>query len=249
MTNKPLKTIVIIPARGGSKGLPDKNISLFHGHPLIAWPIQYAKQSNLVSDIVVSTDSEKIAETAMVYGAKVPFLRPEDVSSDLATTEATLQFSLREAEKKLNTEYDLCCFLTCTDLFRTSNWIDQGIEFLANNKNYDSFFVANKTHKNYWQYDENSSRYNRLADWMSVYSSRQIRKPIFREDTGLTSISRSSLWRNQKRIGDLNEILVDDRFETSIDIHSSFDLFLANTVFDWMLEHDPDNLPPIPVKT
>ena len=248
MTDKPLKTIVIIPARGGSKGLPDKNISLFHGHPLIAWPIQYAKQSNLVSDIIVSTDSEQIAESAMAYGAKVPFLRTEDVSSDLATTEATLQFSLRESEKQLKTEFDLCCFLTCTDLFRTSNWIDQGIEFLSENTNYDSFFVANKTHKNYWQFDENTSRYERLADWMSVYSSRQIRKPIFREDTGLTCISRSSLWRNQKRIGDLNQILEDDRFETSIDIHSSFDLFLANTVFEWMLENDPNNVPPIPVK-
>ena len=248
MTNKPLKTIVIIPARGGSKGLPGKNISLFHGHPLIAWPIQYAKQSNLVSDIIVSTDSEQIAEAAMTYGAKVPFLRSEDVSSDLATTEATLQFSLREAEKQLNTEYDLCCFLTCTDLFRISNWIDQGIEFLTNNPNYDSFFVANKTHKNYWQYDENLSRYSRLANWMSVYSSRQIRKPIFREDTGLTCISRSLLWRDQKRIGELNQIVEDDRFETSIDIHSSFDLFLANTVFDWMLENDPGNVPPIPVK-
>ena len=94
MTNERLETIVIIPARGGSKGLPNKNIALFQGHPLIAWPIQYAKNSNLVSEIIVSTDSEKIASEAISYGAQVPFMRTKEVSSDMATTEATLKFSL-----------------------------------------------------------------------------------------------------------------------------------------------------------
>lgn len=246
MTKERLETIVIIPARGGSKGLPNKNIALFQGHPLIAWPIQYAKNSSLVSEIIVSTDSEQIASEAIAYGAQVPFMRTEEVSSDLATTEATLKFSLEMAERELNKNFDLCCFLTCTDLFRVSNWIDQGIEYLSNNPDYESFFVANKTHKNYWEYDDEKGRFSRLADWMSTYSSRQIRKPIYREDTGLTCISRSELWREQKRIGNFNKIIEDDRFETSIDIHSSFDLFLANTVFDWMLENKPENLPPVP---
>jgi CMP-N,N'-diacetyllegionaminic acid synthase len=246
MNKENLNTIIVIPARGGSKGLPGKNISLFHGHPLIAWPIEYAKKSALASDIVVSTDSEEIAEVAIKYGAQVPFLRTDEVSCDLATTEATLKFSLIEAEKKLNTHYDLCCFLTCTDLFRTSNWIDQGITFLQNNPEFESFFVANKTHKNFWEFDATTNQYNRLAQWMSVYSSRQIRKPIFREDTGLTCISRAHLWKSERRIGDIIKIEEDDRFETSIDIHSSFDLFLANTVFKWLLENSPATLPPIP---
>ena len=151
-----------------------------------------------------------------------------------------------QAEETLNKRFDLCCFLTCTDLFRISNWIDEGIEFLTKNQDYESFFVANKTHKNYWEYDLNKEKYSRLAKWMSVYSSRQVRKPIFREDTGLTCISRSTLWKEKKRIGDFNKIVEDDRFETSIDIHSSFDLFLANTVFDWMKENKPENLPPMP---
>ena len=119
-------------------------------------------------------------------------------------------------------------------------------EFLTKNQDYESFFVANKTHKNYWEYDLNKEKYSRLAKWMSVYSSRQVRKPIFREDTGLTCISRSTLWKEKKGIGDFNKIVEDDRFETSIDIHSSFDLFLANTVFDWMKENKPENLPPMP---
>ena len=246
MIKDTLETVVIIPARGGSKGLLDKNISMFQGHPLIAWPIQYAKNSKLVSEIIVSTDSEPIAKEAIAYGAKVPFMRTNEVSSDSTTTEATLQFSLNMAEETLNKTFDLCCFLTCTDLFRISNWIDEGIEFLTKNQDYESFFVANKTHKNYWEYDANKERFSRLAEWMSVYSSRQIRKPIFREDTGLTCISRSTLWREKKRIGDYNKIVEDDRFETSIDIHSSFDLFLANAVFDWMQENKPENLPPIP---
>ena len=83
---------------------------------------------------------------------------------------------------------------------------------------------------------------------MEVYSSRQVRKPVYREDTGLTCISRAQLWRTEKRIGNNVLIIEDERFETSIDIHSEFDLKLANLVFDMILEERPDDLPPMPAK-
>lgn len=78
--------IAIIPARGGSKRIPRKNIKSFFGKPMIAWSIEAAKKSGLFSHIVVSTDDEEIAEVAREWGAEVPFMRPENLSDDFSGT-------------------------------------------------------------------------------------------------------------------------------------------------------------------
>lgn len=78
--------IAIIPARGGSKRLPGKNIKDLAGKPLIAWTIEAAIQSNIFDHVFVSTDSEEIANISREYGAEVPFLRPAELASDTATT-------------------------------------------------------------------------------------------------------------------------------------------------------------------
>ena len=77
-----MKSICLIPARGGSKRIPKKNIKIFHGKPLIAWSIEVAKSSGLFEDIYISTDDEEIAIIAEKHGAKIPFLRPEHLSDD-----------------------------------------------------------------------------------------------------------------------------------------------------------------------
>ena len=78
--------IAIIPARGGSKRIPDKNIKLFSGKPIISYSIEAAKISGLFEKIIVSTDSQKIAHTAKEYGAEVPFMRPKNLSDDFTPT-------------------------------------------------------------------------------------------------------------------------------------------------------------------
>ena len=78
--------IAIIPARGGSKRIPGKNIKLFAGKPLIAYSINAAKASGLFDKIIISTDSEEVAEVAKSYGADVPFMRPQELSNDLVGT-------------------------------------------------------------------------------------------------------------------------------------------------------------------
>lgn len=83
-------TVGFIPARGGSKGVPGKNIKKIAGKPLIAWSIEQAIESNEISEVYVSTDSEEIAEVALTYGAKVPFLRPVELATDQATTESAM---------------------------------------------------------------------------------------------------------------------------------------------------------------
>jgi hypothetical protein len=94
------KSLVIIPARGGSKGLPGKNIKLLGGIPLIAWPIQAALAAESVGRVIVSTDSEEIADVAREYGAEVPFLR----SPELARDDSTLGDVLNHAIKALGEE-------------------------------------------------------------------------------------------------------------------------------------------------
>lgn len=85
----------LITARGGSKGLPRKNIRLFCGKPLVAWTIEVALESNICSDVVVSTDDEEIADCALDYGASVPFMRPAALASDSASSLAVVFHALK----------------------------------------------------------------------------------------------------------------------------------------------------------
>ena len=205
---KKLKTICIIPARGGSKGLKNKNIRLVNGHPLIAYVISNAINSNIFDSIMVSTDSPKIANVAKKYGAEVPFLRKQKFSKDLTTTEDTLKNALNEYEKYKSVKFDICVYMTATDIFRQISDIKNAVNTLKKNRNIDSCFSGRSTHKNFW-YLNKSGNLQRILKSMKNYSSRQIKKPIFREDTGIICASRAYLWRKGRRIGDNVKILIN----------------------------------------
>ena len=236
-----LKTICIIPARGGSKGLPRKNVQLLSGKPLISWPVKAALQSNSVDTVFVTTDDEEIAECAREAGAEVPFLRPETLAQDTTTTEDTLQYALKSFEEYSGHAFDLCLFLTCTDVFRQPEWIDEAIEILSNEEEIESVFSGCSTHKNYWEQREGKG-WERILPWMREYSNRQVRRSICREDTGLVCVSRADLWRSGQRIGDKVVILPHNETETAIDIHTAFDLFLAEQAIRYLKEHHPERV-------
>ncbi|MEO0978698.1 MAG: acylneuraminate cytidylyltransferase family protein [Pseudomonadota bacterium] len=239
-----MKTIAIIPARGGSKGLPGKNIRPLDGHPLIAYPISAARLSGVCDEIIVTTDSEGIADIAKSYGAAVPFIRPAELAQDLSTTEETLQHALESYEALTGETFDICVFLTATDIFRNPAWIREAVEALKTDPDLESAFAVHATHKNYWMKDDGDG-YTRLQEWMASYSSRQVRKKIYREDTGLTCASRAWLWREGRRIGDRVLPIINDRTETSLDIHAEFDFFLCEQAIAWLKAHDPANAPKI----
>ena len=222
--------ICIIPARGGSKGLKNKNLRKVFNKKLIQYPIEYAVKSKLVGKIIVSTDSKEIAKVAIKSGATVPFIRPEKISGDLSTTEETLKHALLTYEKIIKKKFKICIFLTCTDIFREKKWIKQGLNLLKNNKKLQSVFVGSKTHKNFWEQNKlkKQKKWKRLKKRMKYYSSRQIRQFIVREDTGLFCASRADLWRKGKRIGDNVEIIFNNNNFSAIDIHDVNDLKLAN---------------------
>src|SRR6185436_3697400 len=111
--------LAILPARGGSKGLPRKNVRLIAGKPLIAYSIEAARSSPLVSRVIVSTDDDEIADVSKRYGADVPFRRPAELAVDIAPTEPVLQHALAYVEETERQPVDAVLFLQPTDIFRS----------------------------------------------------------------------------------------------------------------------------------
>ena len=113
---KPVKNLAIIPARGGSKRIPNKNVKAFLGKPIIAYSIEAALKSGLFDEVMVSTDSQAIAEIAEQYGAKANFLRSKRNSDDFATT-AEVLIEVIEAYYKVGREFSMGCCLYPTAPF------------------------------------------------------------------------------------------------------------------------------------
>ena len=124
-----MKNIAIIPARGGSKRIPRKNIKDFLGKPIIAYSIEAALNSGVFNEVMVSTDDVEIAEIAKKYGAKVPFFRSPEMSNDMAMTAPVLVEVLNEY-KKLGQEFDYCaCIYPCAP-FINSQKIKEGLDLM-----------------------------------------------------------------------------------------------------------------------
>jgi len=125
--------LTIIPARGGSKGVPRKNIRELAGKPLIAYTIEAALGSSFVKRLIVSTDDKEIAETSRKWGADVPFMRPVELATDTTKAIAVVKHSLMEMEKLDNQEYPVIVYLEPPAPFKTSSDIDACIELFINN--------------------------------------------------------------------------------------------------------------------
>lgn len=139
-----MKKIAIIPARAGSKRIPNKNIKDFFGHPIIAYSIKAAINSGLYDEVMVSTDSETIRQTAIQYGAQVPFLRSEDNSTDLASTVDVLLEVLERYKADGNNFNVATCIYPCAP-FITKQILSNSIVIL--NEGYDCVFpVLEYTH-------------------------------------------------------------------------------------------------------
>ncbi|ASV56081.1 N-acylneuraminate cytidylyltransferase [Lelliottia jeotgali] len=128
----------IVPARSGSKGLPDKNIRELSGKPLIAYSIEFAKQLPSVSKVICSTDSEKYADIAKKYGAEVPFLRSAEAAIDTAMEQDILKDLRQKFQESEIPEPDIIVWLRPTFVFRSVEDIEKGISVLKNNPSYSS---------------------------------------------------------------------------------------------------------------
>lgn len=129
MNPKPL-ILGVITARGGSKGIPGKNIKLLGNKPLIVYTIEGAKKSRLITHLIVSTDDEEIAATAKKYGAEVPFLRPKELAQDTTPHLPVMRPAIEFMEKKLGQTFNYVAIFQPTSPFRTVGDIDGTLQKL-----------------------------------------------------------------------------------------------------------------------
>lgn len=185
-----MKKIALIPARGGSKRIPHKNIKLFCGKPIIAYPISTALESNLFDEIIVSTDSKEIADISRKYGASVPFMRPKEISDDFSTTASVAIHAINELSLK-NT--DLLCVIYPTAPLLSIQTLSSALESLLLDSNKCFSFCA-------VSYDYNPYRSFSVQDkeikmlFPEHYTTRsQDLKPIY-HDAGQFYWGKVSSW-------------------------------------------------------
>lgn len=150
------KIIAIIPARGGSKGIPEKNIKNFCGKPLIAWAIETALKNKRLDRVIVITDDKKIARIARKYSAETPFMQPKELAQPSSRMEQVFAYTLRWLKENENYDVDTIVWLQPTSPLRQSHHIDEAIELFLNKK-CDAVISASELpadHNPYWIYKE-----------------------------------------------------------------------------------------------
>lgn len=224
------KVLGIIPARGGSKSIPKKNIKKLNGKPLILYTIEQAKKSSLLDKIIVSTDSKEIASIVKNYNIEVPFLRPKELSKDDTGSVDVVLHALSVMEKKDNTKYDFIVLLQPTNPLRSSTLIDKAIKIIKNN-NIDSVVSivdvgANHPHR---MYSLNSKNYIKpfVENLKNQMMPRQKLPSIYIRSGDIYAIKKKTLIKKKSLIGDKTYGLVVDANET-INIDEKIDLDLAS---------------------
>ncbi|MGF1779084.1 cytidylyltransferase domain-containing protein [Vibrio nomapromontoriensis] len=140
------RVVALIPARGGSKRLPRKNILPLGGRPLIGWTIDAALNSSYIDEVFVSTDDQEIADVAAQFNVEVPELRPDYLSTDTATSKDVLFYTI----KKLKGSVDIIVLLQPTSPFRNRRHIDEAIELLENKSAFSIVSVTPCEHPPQW---------------------------------------------------------------------------------------------------
>lgn len=209
-----MKRLAIIPARGGSKRIPRKNIKDFCGQPIIAYSIKAALDSGLFDEIMVSTDDEEIAALARKYGASVPFMRSPATSDDFAPTAAVLTEVL-EKYKQLGHEYEVaCCIYPTAPLLQAASLL-AAFELLTT-KEYDTVFPVLKYSYPIWRslkLEEGKASMN----WPEHVSSRSQDLPSAYHDAGQfyffrvdSFMQKQALFTDNTGAVELNELQVQD---------------------------------------
>ena len=225
---------VIILARAGSKGIPGKNIIDFCGKPLLAWSILQARNCEDVSDVYVSTDGEDIARVAREYGAKV-ILRPSELSTDTASSEAALEHAIGMIEKE--EDFDEVVFLQATSPLRRFNDIAMAIREYREGK-YDSLFsMAVLEDYCLWRKGEQG-----LQSFSYDYTNRgrrQEREPLYLENGSIYIFSKEIFRKCQNRLGGSIGMYAMP-FECSYEIDSMHDIPICEYFFRKISEEEKE---------
>jgi YrbI family 3-deoxy-D-manno-octulosonate 8-phosphate phosphatase len=217
--------LALIPARGGSKGIPRKNIRLFAGYPLIAWSIAAAKQSELVTRIIVSTDDKEIAAVAREWGAETPFLRPSEFAQDKTTDLPVFEHALKFLEDMEGYRPDVVVQLRPTSPIRPHTMVDDAICILLEHADADcvrGVVPAAQNPFKMWRFNGEGKPVNPLLEVEGIpepYNSpRQILPPVYWQTGHIDAIRISTITQKKSLTGDvIYPLVIDPEYTVDID--------------------------------
>lgn len=227
-----MKTIAVILARGGSKGIPKKNIIDLKGKPLIYYTIKAALDSNVFEEVVVSTDCPQIASVALDCGAQVPFMRPDELSQDHVWSRDALKHAVLESERIYEKKYDYVVELPCVAPLRNSDHIKEAHKKLVET-GADSVISVCRMQ------DKHPVRMKRIVDdtiqdFCSEYpegegSRRQDLEPCYIRNGAIYAMTRDCIIKEFSRNGKISRPYIMDEL-VSVNIDSMIDLVTAKAI-------------------
>jgi N-acylneuraminate cytidylyltransferase len=216
------KVLAVIPARGGSKGVPRKNIRPLAGKPLIGWTIEAANDATLIDRVIVSTDDLEIAEVARTLGAEVPFLRPAGLASDAASGMEPIVHAIHELQG-----FEYVVLLQPTSPLRNGNDIDAAIAMCTNEGAFSCVSVSEvKERPEYCYFMDKSGRISSVLPNIEQVVRRQNLPPVYCLNGAIYVAKISWFLTHKTFITEETRAWVMPR-ERSIDIDDTYDFELA----------------------
>ena len=226
-----MKILGTICARGGSKGVKNKNIKLLVGKPLIAYTVEYLKNWGKANSIICSTDSEKIAEIAKKYGAEVPFIRPKELASDHASKLDVLRHAVKFCEEKKNIKYDAIVDLDPTAPLRRKKYLEEAIDKFANKNVYNLYSVTKARKNPYFNMVEVDEKgYAHICKKSNVVR-RQDAKEVFEMNASIYIYNRDFLMKTKTLHSD-KTIIYEMPEIASVDIDKELDFMFIEFLLE-----------------
>ncbi len=231
MSNQTKKATAFIFARGGSKGLPGKNIKKFCGKPLIVWAIEHAKGSSYIDRIIVSTDSKEIAKIAEKNGAEVPFIRPKYLSKDTAPERKAWQHALEFLKKTENKLPEIMISVPCTSPLRTSKDLDNAIKRFMRG-DVDTVLTVTEAARNpyYTMLKKSEKNLFELAFKSDKHIIRRQDAPKIYDIAGIAFVSDPKFVLSCDNLYEGKVGAIEIPLNRSIDIDTNFDFEIAETL-------------------
>ena len=223
-----MKYVVLICARGGSKGLPGKNIKPLNGIPLIGWSINIAKKIDRVSHIIVSTDSEEIAKVALEYGAEVPFMRPKELAQDDSPEWLVWKHAIKHVESYGNEDIDAIIVLPVTAPLRSVKDVNSCIDLFEESEVDSVITVSEASRSPYFNMIvNNDSGYASLVISPENQITRRQDAPEVFDMTTVAYVVNTNVVKQSNSIfeGKVKSIIIPQ--ERSIDIDTLLDFKIA----------------------
>lgn len=219
------KTIAIIPARGGSKAIPRKNLYKLGGIPLVGHVIKTALSVSKIGRVIVSTEDKEISEVAMEYGAEVPFMRPKELADDYTGSIPILQHAIKYLQRDESYKPDIIVLLFPTSPLLEPQFIEKGINKLIKG-NFDSVIsVCKARYTLLWK--QNGEKFIPL---FKKTVRRQDAETLYKENGAIYIMTYDTLINKNSIYGENTGVIIMDEMD-SIDIDEPFDLIIAETLF------------------